>query len=492
MSSSTSSRKRTAKISSEVTEPYDLFYQLSYMATTAAAGIPSRRIFELAKDVDSQPAKFFGSVDNLTDKLRYTYPDACRMIGTRLPMGDMRTFMLRLADAVRSGEPLPAFLAREAQVQGERFSNGYASDLESLKKWDDGYTSVTISVALVVVINMVSTMIYDLGMSVMAGMAFGAIIIGFAVAWVLSRAAPHEVLTVPWGDGSRQQKLTVKLAKILCPIAVVVAIVLGVLGLGAGWPMVIAGLIILPVGISANKAQDECDKEEAEISAFFRSLGGTATSQGTTLGQALETMELASFPTMRSHITRLSMRLRAGAKPITCWRLFGRETGSLLIEQSANMFFDATNMGGDAEECGGLCSMFTNEIAMLRARRKGVAGTFLWLTLVMHTVVTALLYFILEILRKFIDLMQSAASFDMQEEEMRQMAMDLMSFSTPQTAFLEQLSLALIVMMSLINAFAIVASEGTNLIKVTFYLAVMFIISGVGILIIPSLISGIL
>jgi archaellum biogenesis protein FlaJ (TadC family) len=299
-------------------------------------------------------------------------------------------------------------------------------------------------------------------------------------------------MTVPWSKGSVEQRRAVKLLKILGPLALLVPIVAGVLGAGTGWVFLIGGIFLLPVGLVASKAESETAKKDAEVSAFFRSLGGTATSQGTTLGQALQSMELNSFPTLRPHVQTLSLRLKAGAKPETCWRLFGAETGSLLIDQAASMFFDATNLGGDAEQSGVLCSLFTNRVSMLRARRRGVAGTFGWLTLTMHTVITALLFFILEILRKFIELMQSAANFEMQEESMREMALSMMSFSTPQTGFLEQLALALIVLMALTNAFAMVASEGSSLIKITFYAAIMLFISGFGILVIPSVIGTVL
>ena len=49
-----------------------------------------------------------------------------------------------------------------------------------------------------------------------------------------------------------------------------------------------------------------------------------------------------------------------------------------------------------------------------------------------------------------------------------------------------------IVMMSLINGFSVVASEGASLIKISFYASIMLFISGIGILVIPPLVNTVL
>jgi len=462
------------------------------MSVIASAGIPGRKVFDLARKVEAAPAKLFDAIHKLAENMRYSYPDACRMVGERVRSEDMRTLLLRLADALRSGEPLPSFLVREARVHGERYENEYERNLEALKKWNDGYTAVTVSVSLIIINNMVSTMIYDLGQVVMAAMAFGAIVIGFIVAWVLSRAAPQEVMSVPWAQGSKEQRLAFKLLKISLPIVLLVTLAMVLLKVSFGWIFVTLGVLLLPLGIASYRAESHVAKKDEEIGAFFRSLGGTATSRGTTLGQALESIEMASFPNLRPHIRKLLLRLRANAKPEVCWQLFGLETGSLLIDQAVDMFFDATSLGGDPEQSGLLSSMFTEKVAMLRAKRRGVAGTFSWLILAMHTVLSALIVFVLQILKKFMQLIQASGTMEYQEEAMRQLAVRMLTFTTPQTAFLEKMALALIVMMALTNAFAIVASEGTHIAKMSFYLAIMYFVSGISFLIVPSIVNAIL
>ena len=133
MTSSTSLQKRTAKNYSDQVSKFELFYQLTYMSATGAAGISRDRLFNLARQVPSPSSQYFGDIHNLAENMRYSYPDACRIVGDHVKSEDARSFLLRLSDALRSGEPLAAFLAREAEAQSESYTNEYERNLESLK-----------------------------------------------------------------------------------------------------------------------------------------------------------------------------------------------------------------------------------------------------------------------------------------------------------------------------------------------------------------------
>ena len=492
MKSSRSSPKRSGKNSSEEVTAFDLFYQLTYMSATAAAGLQRGRLFELASRVDTPAAQYFQEINELVDKMRYSSPEACRMVGEHVKSEDLHTFLLRLSDALRSGEPLPPFLAREAEVQGDHYVNAYERDLQSLSKWNDGYTSVSVSVALIVIINMVSTMIYPISQMAMGVMILTAVVIGFALAWVVSRAAPPEVYSIPWKQGSTQQRLSQKLATLFLPITVALTFALAMLHMPMSWLFIVAALPLVPLGISCMIAESRLPRKGAEISAFFRSLGGTATSRGTTLGDALASIKIDSFPALEADIKRLSLRLRAGAKPGSCWRLFGQETGSLLVSQAARVFYEATNLGGDPQVSGVLCSLFASKTALLRAKRGGVAATFTMLTLVMHGVISALMVFILEILRRFTIMLQAAMDTLQSDPATAQQGMSAMAFNIPQMSFLEQLTVGLLIVLALISSYAIVASEGTNILKISFYLFIMLFMNGIAFLIIPALLVNVL
>jgi flagellar protein FlaJ len=487
MKSSESLQKRIAKAFSEGITSFDLFYQLTHMSATSAAGISRDRVFRLARELSCPAAQYFKEINDLAENMRYNYPDACRMIGENVNSENVKNFLLRLSDALRSGEPLAPFLAREAKVQGKNYSNEYERNLESLKKWNDGYVAVIVSAALIVIINMVSTMIYNLGTGTMIMMVMTAAAAGFGVAWIISRAAPQEVKNVPLAEGSKEQRLTRKLFQILAPVTVTVSLALLLLGMAEGWIMILASLLLAPIGIVSLMAENKVDKKDKEISAFLRSVGGTATSRGTTLKNALANMKIDSFPTLEPDIHRLRLRLNAFGKPELCWRMFGAETGSKLVDRSVGIFYEAVNLGGDPEQAGLLSSLFAMKAAMLRAKRSGVAATFTWLTVVMHGVLAALMVFLLGILGQFVALLEDAmASLGPGEGSLQTMSFGVLPFSMPQIPFLRQMTMSMVIILALTNAFAIVSSEGSHLLKMSFYLSILLFLSGVSFLIIPS------
>ncbi|MBL7182981.1 MAG: archaellar assembly protein FlaJ [Anaerolineae bacterium] len=486
MNSSRSSPKRTANIYSKEISGFDLFHLLTHMSVTAASGISRDRVFHLAAQLLSPPALYLGEVNRLVDNMRYNYPDACRMVGQRVKSENGRSFLLRLSDALQSGEPMADFLAREARVQGEHYTNEYERGLESLKKWNDGYTSVTVSVALIVIVNMVSTMIYDIGATTMLGLVFLAVLAGSSVAWVLYRAAPQEVKSVSLAEGSREQRLALRLFKIFAPVAAVVSLALMLLDMDKGWILVTASLLLFFPGVVSLVADGKVNKKDAEVGALLRSVGGMATSIGTTLTEALTKIDIASFPALEPDVKMLNLRLQAIGQPEFCWQKFATETGSKMISQTIGVFYEGVNLGGDPERVGTLSSLFATKTYMLRAKRQGVAATFSWLLIIMHAIMTGLMIFLLEIVRQFgIVLEEAMASIDLGAET-AQFATSMFSFGSVRIPLLEQMTLGMVLVLVVINAFAIVADEGAHFIKIVFYLSLMLLLSGICYLIIPS------
>jgi len=491
MTSSKFSPKPSVKNYFEEISTFDLFYQLTYMSATSSAGVSRARTFQLARTLASPLAHYFRRIHQVAENLRYNYPDAVRMVGEQAKSEHTKTFLLRLSDALRSGEPLPGFLNREAEVQGEHYTNDYLKSLESMKKWTDAYTAVAVSAGLIVIMNMVMTMLYNISAVMIAAMVFVALASSFGVAWVIFRAGPQEVKSVPLAKGSKEQRQARQLFLISVPLLFLVTGLLAFLGLDKGWLLIVAGLFLAPVGLLSGSIDKKTSAKDAEISSFLRSLGGNASSRGTTLRDALATMKRDSFPVLQPDIRRLDLRLKSFGKPEICWRIFGAETGSKLAEQATGIFYEAVNLGGDAEKAGNLCSVFAMKAAMLRAQREGIAATFSWLAIVMHVVMASLMIFLLGILEQFgIRLDQAMSSMGGGAQAMGALGLQQMfTFSAPQVQFLYTITVWLIILLAAINAFAIVASQGAHLIKMNFYLSILFVLSGACFLFIPSLVK---
>ena len=468
---------------------YDLFYQLTYMSGMSAAGLGRNQTFEAAAQCESGASQYFVAINQLVSDLRYDYSDACRTIATTVDDGDARSFLLRFADALRSGELLATFLQREAQAQADIYQNSYDQELEALKKWTDAFTSILISSALIIVINLVNSMIYPVSTTMLASLVFTSVAMGGFGAWVLWRAAPKEVMSVSSAIGSVQQRLALTLSRILIPVAFMVAALLYLLDVNIGITLAVFGLTILPVGVISYRAVGIISKKESEISSLFRSTGALASSTGTTLREALDKIDLDSFPTLKPDVDRLRMRLRAMVEPAVCWQQFGLETGSKVIAQASEIFEQGISMGGDPEQIGTLCAMFTSRTTNLRARRRVVAGTFSWLTMVMQGAVAGLMVFVLEIVSTFTNTMAGIAE---EQAASGGRTMPLGSFDSINLPMLQLITLTMVVLLAVVSALAIIASDGSYKLKLSFYIAILMTISGACFWFVPPAVANLL
>jgi flagellar protein FlaJ len=463
----------------------------------ASAGITRSKTFELAAKSGSPAADYFVAVNTLVDEIRLDYPDACRTVGEKAKSEAMKSFLLRFSDALRSGEPLADFLAREAEVQGVNYQNEYERDIESLKQWTDAFSSIVVSVSLIVIVQVVSSMIYTMDTKVMLGLVATGLLMSFFGAWIISRAAPREVMTIKAGQGSEEQRQSYNVATISLPIMLVVMLLLILLKVNLGIVMIVGALIMLPVGIMSLLSDKKTNKKNEEFSTFLRSVGGMATSSGTTLKDSLTKIDLSSFPTMQKDIARLSTRLNALIDPTICWAKFGQESGSRLIAEATSIFYSAITMGGDPERVGYLCSLFTSTTAQLRAKRRLVSSTFSGLTLVMQAVVAGLMIFVLEVINNFVALMNEVMASTEETADAASAApvnmnLAFVIFTPEQLQFLTIMTVTMVVLLAIVSAVAIISADGGYKLKTAFFLALAWVISGVCFLVVPPMVASIL
>ena len=493
MNSSKSSPKHENKISFKPISPFDLFYQLTYMSAMASSGIARGKVFEIAAQSSSDAAEYFVAINTLVEEMRYDYPEACRTIGLQSKSDNMKSFLLRMSDALRSGEPLADFLAREAEVQGEDYTNEYERNLEGLKQWSNAFSSLTISVALIVIIQVISSMISSLNAPMMLGlMGSGVALAGFG-AWIIRRAAPRETITVSAAQGSPEQKQAMRLFRLIVPLGMAGAMVLNMAGLPLGMILILCAALLLPIGIVSMKSDKKTYKKDEEFSTFMRSVGGTASSSGTTLKQALTSIDLSSFPTLEEDIQRLSTRLQALVEPELCWNQFGLESGSKLISEVVRIFYSAIKIGGDPERVGYLCSLFTSKTSRLRAKRRMASGMFAGLVTVMQAVIAGLMVFVLSIVLNFAAMVSTLMpSADAAAEGQTTINMGMASFTPDELAFLSTITMVMIVLMAFVTALAIIMGDGGYKLKMALYLALTIFISGVSMLVVPPIVANVL
>ena len=266
---------------------------------------------------------------------------------------------------------------------------------------------------------------------------------------------------------------------------------LALLNVGLGWVLIAAGLLLLPLGVVSTRAAAEIEKKDKEIGPFLRSFGAVAMATRTTLAQALDQIDLNSFPSLQADMKRLSYRFKALISPALCWRKFALETGSRLIGDTITIFHDAIELGGDADMVGSLCSQFATTEVMLRAKRRVIASTFTGLTVVMHAVIAALMVMILEVIRNFTEVVAQASGFQ-GNEGLATLQLPMLSFGSPLLGTLGTITCAMVVVLALVNTFAIIAADGGHLLKATLHLSILLALSGLCFLLLPPFVDSIL
>ena len=464
---------------------FDLLYQLSYMSVIASAGVPRRQIFERSAELPCASAEYFKKIELMYTRLRYDYAKACRLVGESAREDEIRGLLLRFSSSLLSGEPEADFLAREAEAQAEAYDNGYGRKLETLKMWTDAYVSLSLSAVLVVIIGIVSTMVWKIETTFILGLVMVSIMTTAVGVWLIYLMSPREIMIVR-GAGSKEQRLTRRMFRMILPIVVAVCAILMVRGANFGWLLIAAAALLFPVGWISNQDDKKVTRRDAEVGPFLGSLGGVCAAIGTTVKEALGRIDLDAIDFLKREVKRLHTRLLAGIRTKFCWQKFIEETGSELANRSVGMFYDAIDLGGEPQQAGYHASLFASKIAMLRAKRKTVSSPFRWLCIAMHASLVVLLIFITEVMSIFGEMLYEATQ-NMPAVSGSAAVTSFTSFNFAGLELMRSMLLPLVFVFTFSDAIAPSIADGGSRYKILYNLGITAVITGASLLTLPTL-----
>lgn len=482
-------QKRGEKDSSnEDLLPFDLFYQLTYMSAISSAGIQRSQIFERAAQLPCSSAPYFRQIEALAKSLNYDYSEACRVVGESAKNREVQSLLLRLSGSLSSGEREDDFLAREAKVQADIYTNQYERDLESLKNWTDAYIALIISVTLIVMVATISTMIYPVGTTFIMGLIALMVAVSGLGCWLLFRVSPHEIKPHSLPHTSRERYLARKLAMLLLPLAAVSSLLLFSQGMEMEKILIVAGVIVFPIGVIMVSDDGKVDRKDGEVGTFLRALGGIGSAIGTTLTEALSRLDLRSIRSLMPSIQTLRIRLGLGLDPGLCWRRFAAETGSEVIRRSVDIFWEAASLGGEPEEVGSRTSLFATAVSQLRARRRLTSSTFRWLSLGIHAAAVTLLVFIMRIVSSFGRMVSELDIGSIQASSVSALG-GVFNFDFTSIQALQPVVIFVVLVLSVVDAVAPQVTEGGHGLKFFYYLGLTLFTSGLILLGVPPVVD---
>ncbi len=486
----------------------DMLFSLTYMASISTANLTRDKIFTSISDKKEYcPSKYFNLIKELAQHWHYDYSNACELISTKVTHERMRELLNRLSNAIAAGEPDSDFLTKEWKLFKTKRKDEFERDLETTKEWSNAYTALLVSTSLVAIIILLSVILYNIGDP--ADTLYSTMFIIFFMAFfgvgLLFKASPKDSKVHSLSIKSQEQVYIYKWAPLSITLAVLAVILLTVIPafIGStdffidikGVGMVLAGVILMPVGMAANKDISKINKRDECFTTFIRSLGSIVSGSGLTVPKALLKIDPKNLGELKDMSQELYKKLASGLDPALCWGRFVGETGSYLIYKLTSVFVDAVNLGGNAEVVGELVSSSNLELVLLRMKRERIAKGFSSLVIPLHVAMVALLLFIGQILTIFSTIISSLfTQFDISGSELEGIpggmgGMNLGIFGGVPIELLGQFVVIVTIILTLANIFAIVAVKGGPMYLAIYYGMFMFTLSGILMIIVPPLVK---
>ncbi len=476
-------------VNSEILE-MDFFCQLTYMAAIATSGISRTGLFQYAANLPYLSARYFQKANFVAKAFNHDYAEACRMVGQSTAEPEVKSLLLRLSGALSSGEDIAVFLERESQVFSDSYSNQYGRRLEVLKKWTDAYVAMIMTSAIVTVMSVVTMMIGNVTTGFILALSALTVIVTMAGAWLIYHTAPREIKVHSLPCRSKEQDMARAIVKITLPVIGIMIVAMAIMGIDIGWMMLSSGVLLFPLGFVSRKDDQNIEKRDMDIAGLLRTLGGVSQAIRATVSEAMGRLDFHSMGSLKEDVELLYTRLLAGISPDRCWERFVGETGSEQVNRSVRIFWDGVNLGGEPERVGNDASAFAMQISLLRAQRSIINSGMQWLAIAMHIILTGVVVFIYQTLVTFSSLVQEVAP----EGGLTGVMPGMQSFGLYGGGFAEMnllhfMIIMIVVVLTLANAFAIYATGGGHIFKLSFYLAIMAVISGAALIFVPPAVN---
>ena len=170
------------------------------------------------------------------------------------------------------------------------------------------------------------------------------------------------------------------------------------------------------------------------------------------------------------------------------------ESGSYLIHKLTTIFVDSLNIGGDADKVGRIVSSSNLEMVLLRLKRSLIATGFTNLVIPLHIAMVSLLLFITTVLHRFteiINMMFSTFQVPAITGNLQIPGINVGMFTGIPINILETYYFVISMVLIFANILAIKVVRCSSNCILYFYGGLFLIITGILIIVIPPMVSGV-
>jgi len=232
----------------------------------------------------------------------------------------------------------------------------------------------------------------------------------------------------------------------------------------------VVGISLAPLlypGLLARKMEENIKKVNQWYPEFIRHFGEILATVGS-MGQALDAVLRSDFGPIQKHVLSLKNRIKNKVDQQHGFELFSRDCGSEIIANGNQVISTTLDKGGDMMETGNKVATITVKINELRAKREQTAKTFESIIIVLHVLALGVFGLMNKLTTIFFELINSV-----------EISNNAFPLSPIDPAFMDQILPVMILMTSVISAFALKVAQGGLYKTVLYNIAVLAILGSV-------------
>jgi archaellum biogenesis protein FlaJ (TadC family) len=448
----------------------DLLYLATHMYAVSTGKPPHERIFSLGSISGKGYGRYsqvLNRIANLGKRWGYGFVIATKIQAEEALNTIFRDFLNRLAEAINVGEDLETFLHLEQSTMLVSYEADYARILEALRLLLGIYVA-SISSAVFIVINMILLSFFLGGLPVVYVSFLATIAAIGLLVLLIKKSIPSQAIV----HNLRINMAELRLYKLSLAISTAIACSIGFLLLlttrEPTYFLITFGLFFLIPGIVGRKVENNVKNIESFFVVFIRSLGLTyATLRN--YAYSIKSILASDLGLLTKHLRKLYSRLRNGIDTRIAFLYFVGETGSETLRRGMDIFCDAIEAGGDPIKVGETLSITIQRVLNLRKQREQIARAFQGVIYVLTILIVALAEIVFTLTLILQQVFYAVSGTGTQ----------LIQFAYIDPLVIAMIKLALIFIITFLNAFAIQFARGGFAGVAWLYVSVLLILSGV-------------
>jgi len=379
----------------------------------------------------------------------------------------LKQLLVKFAQVIRLGDQLKIFFKSELEATLENFAIVYERKLEMQKLFLEMFYTLMSTAAFMIAANSIMTMLTGASSAelILVYSIFGVSTTMSIFVFLMYMLFPRDKLGFSREDEDLKFRIKVYIS----------------IGAGAGIATVllmtqvvpyslVVGISLAPLlypGLLARKMEEKIKQVNQWYPEFIRHFGEILATVGS-MGQSLDAVLRSDFGPIQKHVLSLKNRIKNKVDQQHGFELFSRDCGSEIIANGNQVISTTLDKGGDMMETGNKVATITVKINELRAKREQTAKTFESIIIVLHVLALGVFGLMNKLTTIFFELINSV-----------EISNNAFPLSPIDPAFMDQILPVMILMTSVISAFALKVAQGGLYKTVLYNIAVLAILGSI-------------